>query len=46
MVGLERYAMSLPLFVSCALILLEFSIDTVEALLGEREPGHRPVGDA
>ncbi|MBT3359582.1 MAG: TRAP transporter small permease [Rhodospirillales bacterium] len=31
MVGLERYTMSIPLFISCALILLNFVVDTVHA---------------
>ena len=34
MVGLERYAMSVPLFVSCALILLNFVVDTAHAFRG------------
>jgi len=39
MVGLERYAMSVPLFVSCALILVNFALDTVRAI---REGGTAP----
>jgi len=45
MVGLERYTMSLPLFVSCALIVLEFVIDTVRALRGQPEHPGSPAGD-
>ncbi len=45
MVGLERYTLSVPLFVSCALIFVEFCLDTVKALQGVPEPHRRPVGD-
>ncbi len=45
MVGLERYTLSVPLFVSCALIFVNFVVDTVEALFGQGEPPHKPVGD-
>ena len=37
MVGLERYTMSTPLFVSCALIFINFVIDTVRILAGQPE---------
>jgi TRAP-type C4-dicarboxylate transport system permease small subunit len=45
MVGLERYSMSLPLFVTAALIALDFALDIVKALLGRPERTHAPVGD-
>ena len=45
MVGLERYSMSLPLFVTAALIALDFLLDAVKALMGRPERAHRPVGD-
>jgi TRAP-type transport system small permease protein len=34
MVGLERYTMSVPLFISCALILLNFVVDSAHAFRG------------
>ena len=46
MVGLERYTMSVPLFVSCALILVTFIVDTVHALAGRPEPRHHLPGEA
>ena len=45
MVGLERYTMSTPLFVSCVLIFINFVIDTIYAVAGRQEPGDGPVGD-
>jgi TRAP-type C4-dicarboxylate transport system permease small subunit len=45
MTGLQRYALSLPLFTSCALILLSFALDIVNACLGRAAPRHSPVGD-
>lgn len=43
---LERYTLSLPLFASCALILLNAVLDILKAMLGvpEPEPDHM-VGD-
>lgn len=38
MVGLERYSMSVPLFVSCALIFLNFALDTVRLFRPDRVP--------
>jgi TRAP-type C4-dicarboxylate transport system permease small subunit len=45
MVGLERYSMSLPLFVTAALIALDFTLDMIKALTGRPERAHEPVGD-
>ena len=45
MVGLERYTMSTPLFVSCVLIFIDFVIDTIYAVAGRQKPGNGPVGD-
>lgn len=45
MVGLQRYSMSIPLFVTAALIALDFLLDAVGALMGRPERTHRPVGD-
>ncbi len=45
MVGLERYSLSLPLFVTSALILLNFALDLVQALRLRPAPPHRPIGD-
>lgn len=45
MVGLERYSMSIPLFVTAALIALDFLLDAVKALIGRPERAHEPVGD-
>ena len=45
MVGLQRYWLSVPLFVSSALIALHFMIDIVHAAHGEAEERHRPAGD-
>jgi TRAP-type C4-dicarboxylate transport system permease small subunit len=45
MVGLERYSMSVPLFVTAALIALDFALDMIKAMLGYPERAHEPVGD-
>jgi TRAP-type C4-dicarboxylate transport system permease small subunit len=45
MVGLERYSMSVPLFVTAALIALDFALDMIKAVLGHPERAHAPVGD-
>ena len=45
MVGLQRYNMSIPLFVTAALIAMDFLLDMVKALLGRPERTHEPVGD-
>ena len=45
MVGLQRYSMSIPLFVTAALIAVDFLLDMTKALLGHPERAHRPVGD-
>ena len=45
MVGLDRYTMSTPLFVSCVLIFIDFVIDTIYAVAGRQKPGNGPVGD-
>jgi len=45
MVGLERYSMSVPLFVTAALITLDFVLDLIKALMGRPERAHEPVGD-
>ena len=45
MVGLERFWMSVPLFLSCILISVTFVLDTVYAFQGEPEPTSDPVGD-
>jgi len=45
MVGLERYTMSIPLFLSCILISVTFILDTVFALMGEPELTSDHVGD-
>jgi TRAP-type C4-dicarboxylate transport system permease small subunit len=45
MVGLERYSMSIPLFVTAALIALDFLLDMIKALMGRPERTHQPVGD-
>lgn len=45
MVGLERYSMSIPLFVTAILIAVDFALDLVKALMGEPERAHEPVGD-
>ena len=38
LVGLERYALSVPLFVSCALIFANYVIDMIDVFLGVEEP--------
>jgi TRAP-type C4-dicarboxylate transport system permease small subunit len=45
MVGLERYTMSTPLFVSCVLIFINFVIDTIYAVAERQKPGNNPGGD-
>jgi TRAP-type C4-dicarboxylate transport system permease small subunit len=45
MVGLERYSLSVPLFVTAALIALDFALDMIKAMLGYPERAHEPVGD-
>jgi len=45
MVGLERYTMSIPLFLSCILISVTFILDTMFALMGEPELTSDHVGD-
>jgi len=45
LVGLERYSMSIPLFVTAVLIALDFALDLVKALMGRPERTHEPVGD-
>ena len=45
MVGLERYSLSVPLFVTAALIALDFALDMIKAVLGHPERAHEPVGD-
>jgi TRAP-type C4-dicarboxylate transport system permease small subunit len=45
MVGLQRYSMSLPLFVTAALIAVDFLLDMIRALMGRPERAHAPVGD-
>ena len=45
MVGLERYSMSIPLFVTAMLITLDFALDVIKALMGQPERTHEPVGD-
>lgn len=45
MVGLQRYWLSVPLFVSCVLIALHFVADLAAALAGRPEPHHTPAGD-
>lgn len=43
MVGLERYVLSVPLFVSCALILINFALDTVRLFRkGDLPPAVKP----
>ena len=44
MVAIDRYFMSVPLFLSCALIAVTFTIDTIRALHGEPEPGDTHAG--
>ena len=39
----ERYVMSVPLFVSCALILLNYVVDTVYAVAGRVTPYDSPA---
>lgn len=45
MVGLQRYWLSVPLFVSSALIALHFIIDLLHAVHGDPEDHHIPIGD-
>ncbi|KFB09293.1 TRAP transporter small permease [Nitratireductor basaltis] len=45
MVGLQRYWLSIPFFVSCALIALQFFSDLIHALKGHDAPAHHPAGD-
>jgi len=45
LVGLERYSMSIPLFVTVALITLDFTLDVIKAVMGRPERTHEPVGD-
>lgn len=46
MVGLERYSLSIPLFVTALLIALDFLLDAIKAVLGRPERAHaRPAGD-
>jgi TRAP-type C4-dicarboxylate transport system permease small subunit len=45
MVGMQRYTMSIPLFVTAALIAIDFLLDMIKALLGRPERTHAPVGD-
>ncbi|MBI4182403.1 MAG: TRAP transporter small permease [Proteobacteria bacterium] len=42
---IERYALSVPLFTSCALIFITFCVDTVQALMGRPQPAHHVIGD-
>lgn len=42
MVGIQRYWLSVPLFASCALILINFLIDLAHAWRGDPEPKHQP----
>jgi TRAP-type C4-dicarboxylate transport system permease small subunit len=44
MVGLQRYVMSVPLFVSCLLIFLNYVIDIIETFLGNEEVPPAPSG--
>ena len=44
-VGLDRWIQTLPLFVSCALVMLNTVLDTAKALRGDPEPVHAPAGD-
>jgi TRAP-type C4-dicarboxylate transport system permease small subunit len=45
MVGLQRYWLSVPFFVSCALIALHFVVDLLHALHGDPQEHHQPAGD-
>lgn len=45
MVGLQRYTMSIPLFVTAALIAVDFLLDMIKAMMGRPERAHEPVGD-
>ncbi|WP_366655931.1 TRAP transporter small permease [Fodinicurvata sp. EGI_FJ10296] len=38
MVGIERYWLSVPLFVSCALIIVHFIVDSVDVVAGRPPP--------
>ena len=44
MVAIDRYFMSVPLFLSCALITVTFTVDTIRALHGEPEPTDTHAG--
>jgi hypothetical protein len=45
MVDLERYSLSIPLFVTAALIALDFLHAMIKALTGRPDRAHAPVGD-
>lgn len=45
MVGLQRYWLSVPFFVSAALIALHFVVDLLHAFHGDPQAHHRPAGD-
>ncbi len=38
----ERFTMAVPLFVTCALIFLNYLVDAIYGLRGERMPSHQP----
>ncbi len=42
----QRYVMSIPLFISCALILLNYVVDTAYAVAGRDAPHHPSSGHA
>lgn len=41
-IQVERFTMAVPLFVTCALIFLNYLVDLVYALRGEEMPSYRP----
>lgn len=41
-VQVERFTMAVPLFITCALILLNYLVDLIYALRGEPMPSHKP----
>ncbi|ESR27022.1 TRAP transporter small permease [Lutibaculum baratangense] len=45
MVGIQRYWLSVPFFVSCFLIVIHVLVDMVHAFRRDPEPHHVPAGD-
>jgi TRAP-type C4-dicarboxylate transport system permease small subunit len=42
-IQVERFTMAVPLFVTCALILINYLVDSLYALRGETMPSNQPI---